>query len=84
MIKVAILGFGVVGSGTGEVLLMNSEKITREAGDEVELKYIVDIRDIDDPRFAKYAVKDFSVVLNDPEVTIIAETIGGAGIAYEY
>lgn len=83
MVKAAILGFGVVGSGVAEVLSLNEDKITRTTGG-ISLKYIVDIRDFPDSRFGHLIVKDFAVVENDPEVKIIVETIGGVGAAYEF
>ena len=84
MVKVAILGFGTVGSGVAEVLTMNADSITKRVGTEVQLKYIVDIRDFPDSPYQDCFVKDFSVVENDPEVDIVVETIGGAKIALEF
>ena len=83
MVKAAILGFGVVGSGVAEVLSLNEDKITRTTGG-ISLKYIVDIRDFPDSRFGNLIVKDFAVVENDPEVKIVVETIGGVGVAYDF
>lgn len=84
MAKVAILGFGTVGSGVGEILLMNTDKCNAAAAQDIELKYIVDIIEPADERFKKYHTADFSVVENDPEVNIVVETIGGVGVAYEF
>ena len=61
MVNVAILGFGTVGSGVAEVLDINAERIARTTGDDVRLKYIVDIRDFPGNKFEKYLTKDFSV-----------------------
>lgn len=83
MIKTAVLGYGTVGSGVVE-LIKNSKLFTEKAGEEITVKYILDIRDFpDDPNKDKI-VHDFDTILNDPEVTIIAETIGGKTFAYEY
>jgi homoserine dehydrogenase len=84
MISVAILGFGVVGSGVAEVLSRNAEKITRNAAQEIVLKYILDIRDFPESPYKDFFVKDFSVIEKDPEVQIVVETIGGASIAYDF
>ncbi len=83
MVKAAILGFGIVGSGVAEVLSLNEDKITRTTGG-ISLKYIVDIREFPDSRFGSLIIKDFSVVENDPEIKIVVETIGGVGAAYEF
>lgn len=84
MAKVAILGFGTVGSGVAEVISVNSDKITRNAAQEISVKYIVDVRDFPDSEFAPLFVKDFSIVENDPEVRVVVEAIGGVGVAYDF
>ena len=84
MIKTAILGFGTVGSGVAEVLTMNADSIKKTVGQEIELKYIVDVRDFQEGPFTTLLTKDFSVVENDPEVKIVAEAIGGATVAYDF
>ena len=84
MINVAILGFGTVGSGVAEVLTMNAASIAQRVGQEVKLKYIVDIRDFPDSPYKDCFVKDFAVIENDPEVDIVVETIGGARIALDF
>ena len=84
MVKVAILGFGTVGSGVAEVIKMNAERITYNSGYEIEVKYIVDIRDFPGNPFESLIVKDFARVEKDPEVSIVVETIGGATIAYDF
>ena len=84
MIKYAILGYGVVGSGVAEVMAEQTEKIAALVGEPVELKYILVRRDFPDSPFASLMVKDFSIIENDPEVTIVAEVIGGRDAAYDY
>ena len=84
MIYVAILGFGVVGSGVAEVLTTNQESIDRRVRDEIRLKYILDVRDFPDSPYADKFVKDFSVIENDPEVSVVVETIGGATVALDF
>ncbi|MCF0120186.1 MAG: homoserine dehydrogenase, partial [Oscillospiraceae bacterium] len=81
---VAILGFGTVGSGVAEVMTNNADRITKNAAQELNVKYIVDVRDFPGNPFADRIVKDFSVVENDPDVKIVVETIGGVGVAYDF
>ncbi len=84
MAKVAVLGYGVVGSGAAEVLDMNAKSIAKKVGEDVTLKYIVDIRQFPDSPYASCFVSDFSVVEQDSEVSVVVETIGGKGVAYEF
>ncbi len=84
MVKIAVLGYGVVGSGTVEVFYKNKESLEKKAGQELDIKYILDIRDFDDSPYKDKFVKDFDVILNDPEVTVIAEVIGGLKFSYPY
>ena len=84
MVKIAVMGFGIVGSGVVEVLAENSAGITRRTGTEIAVKYILDIIDGKDSPFANMIIKDFSIIENDPEVKIVVETIGGVGAAYDF
>ncbi len=84
MVHVAILGFGVVGSGVAEVLTKNNDSIARRTNDQIDLKYILDVREFPGSPFADLFVKDFAQIENDPEVDIVVETIGGATIAKEF
>ena len=84
MKKIAVLGFGVVGSGTVEVFYKNKEALEKKAGEELDIKYILEIRDCPDERYRDKFVKDFDVILNDPEVAVIAEVIGGVKFSYGY
>lgn len=84
MYQVAILGFGVVGSGCAEVLSLNKEAIEKKCGTPVAVKYILDIRSFPDSPFADLVTNDADLVFNDPEISCCIETIGGARIAYEY
>ena len=80
----AILGFGTVGSGVAELLTMNAVEITRSAGEEIVLKRIVDVRDFPDSPYAPLFTKNFDDVEQDTDITLVAETIGGVGAAYEF
>jgi len=84
MVNVAILGFGTVGSGVAEVLATNGGLIDRRVEGLVRLKYILDVRDFPDSPYKDCFVKDFAVIENDPEVNIVVETIGGAGVALDF
>ena len=84
MVKVAVLGFGVVGGGTVEVLTKNRDLIARRAGSEIEVKYILCRRARPESPFAQLIVHDIETVAADPEVRVAAECIGGATLAYEY
>lgn len=84
MVNVAILGFGVVGSGVAEVLTRNGGSITEKTAEELNLKYILDVRDFPDSPYADRFVKDFSVIEHDPEVDVVVETIGGARAALDF
>ena len=84
MAKIAIMGFGTVGSGVLEVCRRNAASIARRAGEPVEVTYILDVRDFSDSPDAALFVKDINVILNDPEVKVVVETIGGTRFAYPY
>ena len=84
MINIALLGFGVVGSGTAEVLTQNKSIIEKKLGCEYRIKYILDLRDFPDSPFGDLIVHDFNVILNDPEVSVVAEMMGGAHPAYDF
>ena len=84
MVKVAILGIGTVGGGTAEVLTKNRELIARRAGQEIELKYILCRKARPDHPFAELIVHDIDTVVNDPEIKIVVETMGGLHPAYDF
>ncbi|MCL1835672.1 MAG: homoserine dehydrogenase [Oscillospiraceae bacterium] len=84
MINVAILGYGVVGSGVAEVLDKNSERIARNAGREIILKRILDVRDFPGSPYESLFIKDFDLIANDPEIQVVVETIGGTDVAFEF
>ncbi len=81
--KIAIMGFGVVGSGVGELLMTNSEGVAKKAGEKIEVKYILDLRDFPDSPY-KCFIKDFDIILNDPEVEVVIEAMGGTVPAYDF
>lgn len=84
MIKVAILGYGVVGSGVYEIIRKNAKSIKRKAGQEIDIKYILDIRDFEDHEESHLFTKDFNDILNDDEVSVVIEVMGGTNPAYDF
>ena len=84
MKNVAVLGYGVVGSGTVELFEKNREAISAKIGRECDIKYIVDLREFPDDPFKDRIIKDFKQVLEDDEIEVVAEVIGGLHPAYEF
>ncbi len=84
MTEIAILGFGVVGSGTAEVISMNRDHILARSGVNLNVKKILDVREIDEEEYKHLLTRNPDEIFNDPDIKIIVETIGGTGIAYEY
>ena len=84
MAKIAILGFGTVGSGVYEVLCRNAAGVSRRAGEPVEVKYILDPKDFSGHPAADLFIKNFDTILEDPEIKVVVETIGGTRFAYPY
>lgn len=84
MSKYAVLGYGVVGSGTVELFETNRDTITEKIGRDVELGYILDLRDFPDSPYGGKHIKDFNIILNDPGVEAVAEVIGGLHPAFEF
>ena len=84
MLQIALLGFGVVGSGTAEVICQNQKQIAAYCGDGVNVKYILDLREFPDHPLGDRVVHDIKIILNDPEVVLVAEMMGGAHPAYDF
>lgn len=84
MIKIAVLGYGTVGSGVVKVLNTNAKLIARRAGQEVEVKYVLDLRDFPEDPIQRKVVKDYNIIVEDPEISIVVETMGGTKPAYEF
>lgn len=82
--KIAVLGYGVVGSGVVELMHKNPETINNKAGIDIEIKYILDIRDFNDSPYASLFTKDFEIIKNDPEIDVVVEVIGGTNPAYKF
>lgn len=84
MIQIAVLGYGTVGSGVVEVIEKNKERVSRNSAQELNVKYILDLRDFPGDPYEDRIVHDYNVIVNDPEVSIICETMGGIGAAYQF
>ena len=84
MSKIAVMGYGTVGSGVVEVLDMNKDLIASNAGEEVEVKYILDLREFPGDPFEDKIVHDVDLIMEDPEVSVVVETMGGTGAAYTF
>lgn len=84
MIQVAVMGYGTVGSGVVEVIEKNKAEINKKSGEDINIKYILDLRDFPGDPYADKVVHDVEQILTDPEVKIICETMGGIKPAYDF
>ncbi len=84
MSKIAVMGYGTVGSGVVEVILNNRDLIAKKADEPIDIKYVLDLRDFPGSVIEDRLVKDFEVIKNDPEVEVVVETMGGLHPAYEF
>ena len=82
--KIAVLGFGTVGSGVYEVIKTNYETIAKRAGEPVDIKYVLDLRDFPGHSVQEIITHDFTTIANDPEVKIVVEVMGGVEPAYTF
>lgn len=82
--KVAVLGYGTIGSGVVEILEQKKDLIAAETGEEVSVRYVLDLREFPGDPVEKILVHDFNIILNDPEVGLVVETMGGTGAAYQF
>ena len=84
MIQIAVLGYGTVGSGVVEVINRNQESINKKAGEEINIKYVLDLRDFPGDPVQEKIVHDYEVIANDPEIKIVVEVMGGTNPAYTF
>ncbi|MBR1598014.1 MAG: homoserine dehydrogenase [Lachnospiraceae bacterium] len=84
MVNVAVLGYGTVGSGVVEVLNTNKDIIRQKAGEELKVKYVLDLREFEGDPVSEILVHDYDVILKDKDVKIIAEAMGGEEPAYTF
>ena len=84
MVQIAVLGYGTVGSGVVEVLNTNQESINKKAGEEINIKYVLDLRDFPGDPIQEKIVHDADVILNDKEIRVVVEVMGGVEPAYTF
>lgn len=84
MVNVAVLGYGTVGSGVVEVLGRNAKVLEKNAGEEINLKYVLDLKEFPGTPIEKKVVHDFNIILNDDEISVIVEVMGGVNPAYSF
>lgn len=84
MAKAAVLGYGTVGSGIVEVLNTNRDLIKERVGEEIEVAYILDLREFPGDPYESLVIHDFDTIVNDPEVSVVCEAMGGTGAAYKF
>ena len=84
MINIAVLGYGTVGSGVVEVINTNQDSINRRAGDEIRINYVLDLRDFPGDPVQEVLVHDYETIVNDPEVDIVVEVMGGLEPAHTF
>ncbi len=84
MVNVGILGYGTVGSGVVEVIATNQESINKKAGKEVHIKYVLDIKDFPGDPIQEKIVHDVNIILDDPEINVVVEVMGGVEPAYTF
>ena len=84
MIKTAVMGYGTIGSGVTEILAENRDVIAAQAGQEIELKYVLDLREFPDSPIADKVIHEFKLIEEDPEIQIVVETMGGLNPAYPF
>ena len=84
MVQVAIMGYGTIGSGVAEILDQNADQIKKGCGQDVALKYVLDLRDFPGSPIEDKIVHDFQVIEQDPEVSVVVETMGGLNPAYPF
>lgn len=84
MIQIAVMGYGTVGSGVVEVLNTNQASINRRAGDEINIKYVLDLREFPGDPIETKLIHDFETIINDPEIRIVVEVMGGVEPAYTF
>ncbi|MCQ2493404.1 MAG: homoserine dehydrogenase [Lachnospiraceae bacterium] len=84
MINIAVLGYGTVGSGVVEVVETNKKQLNKKTQQELNVKYILDLREFPGDPYENKIVHDVDIIMNDPDVQIVCETMGGTGAAYKF
>ena len=84
MINIAVMGYGTIGSGVVKVIDINGESIAKKVGEELNVKYVLDLRSFPGDPIEEKVVHDVDIILNDPDVKIVVETMGGVKPAYDF
>ncbi len=84
MVNIAVLGYGTVGSGVVEVIRTNGEIINKKAGQEIHVKYVLDLREFEGDPVQEILVHDYNIILEDPEIEVVVEVMGGVEPAYTF
>ncbi len=84
MIKIAVMGYGIIGSGVVQVIETNQDSICKKIGEGVEVKYILDLRDFEGSPVQDKVVHDYKIIAQDPEISIVVESMGGVEPAYTF
>ncbi len=84
MINIAVLGYGTIGSGVVEVLNTNGDSIRKRAGDKINIKYVLDLKEFPGDPIMDILVHDVNIILNDPDIKIVVEVMGGINPAYTF
>ena len=84
MVQIAVLGYGTVGSGVVEVIETNQALVNQRAGEEINVKYVLDLRDFPGDKIQEKIVHDYDVIVNDPEIKVVVEVMGCINPAYEF
>ena len=84
MIKIAVMGYGIIGSGVVQVIETNQDSICKKIGEGVEVKYILDLRDFEGSPVQDKVVHDYKIIAQDPEISIVVESMVGVEPAYTF
>ena len=84
MAEIAVMGYGTVGAGVVRTLIMNSDTITRRVGERIHVKRVLDLREFPGTQAEEILTHDFRDILEDPEISVVVETMGGLKPAYEF
>lgn len=84
MVKVAVMGYGTIGSGVVEILEKNKSRIKKNSGEELEVKYVLDLREFEGDPIQSKIIHDYQVIAGDPEIRVVVETMGGVEPAYTF
>lgn len=82
--KIAVMGYGTIGSGVVDVLRINKDKIAERSGEEIEVKYVLDLREFPGDPMEDKIIHDYQTIVDDPEIGVVVETMGGVEPAFTF